>query len=109
MADRLKQIYNAKDRISFILTVDSHGLYSTITTLHEGADYRLRPTVSRLRDSFENGEIDHMQWIAGTKNLADALTKRNLSMFRQLNEVMKEGLMKAERFEHAKRVSFNEN
>ena len=108
MADRLKAIY-AAEKFAFIFTVDSRGLYSTITTLHEGADYRLRPTVSRLRDSFENGEIDHMQWIAGTKNLADALTKRNFSMFRQLNEVMKEGLMKAELFEHAKRVSFNEN
>ena len=36
------------------VTVDSLGLYSTITTLHKGRDYRLRPTVARLRDSFES-------------------------------------------------------
>ena len=41
-----------------------------------------------MRDSFENGEIATMQWIAGKLNLADALTKRNLEMFRKLNKVM---------------------
>ena len=41
MVDRLKAIYAAK-KFAFIITVDMHRLYSTITNLHEGADYRLR-------------------------------------------------------------------
>ena len=62
------------------LRIDSHGLYSTITTLHKGRDYRLRPTVSRLRDAFESKEINVIQWIPGRKNISDALTKCNPHM-----------------------------
>ncbi len=68
--------------LPLVLTADSLGLYSTITTLHEGKDYRLRPTVARLRDSFEAGEIQTIQWLAGDSNIADALTKRNTAMYR---------------------------
>ena len=83
------------------LTVDSHGLYSTMTTLHEGKDYRLRPTVSRLGDSFESNEITTVQWIPGGKNLADALTKRNFQLFRLLNSVCVSGLLPDHLFANA--------
>ena len=35
------------------LFTDSKCLYDTITTLHEGRDYRLRATVQRIRNSFD--------------------------------------------------------
>ena len=61
MAEGIKRALRMATPLPFILSVDSHGLYSTITTLHDGQDYRLRPTVSRMRDSFENKEITVMQ------------------------------------------------
>ena len=84
MAESFQALHKATIKLPFVLTVDSHGLYSTVTTLHEGADYRLRPTVARMEDSFENGEISVMQWVSGTQNPADALTKRNVEMFKIL-------------------------
>lgn len=83
--------------LPLVLTVDSRVPYSTIPTLQEGTDYRLRPTVARLRDSFENEEIAVMQWIGGQQNPADALTKRNVVMFRLLNNLMKGGIVQKER------------
>ena len=83
------------------LTVDSHGLYSTMTALHEGNDYRLRPTVSRLRDYFEINEITTVQWIPGGKNLANALTKRNFQLFRLLNYVCVSGKLPDHLFANA--------
>lgn len=73
------------------LSIDSYGLYSTITTLHEGRDYRLRATVSRIRDTFEAKEISHIQWIPGTCNFADALTKINPHTFSLLNSLLSSG------------------
>ena len=78
-----------------------------MTTLHEGTDYRLRPTVPRIRGSFENREIATMQWNAGKLNLADALTKRSLEMFRMLNKVMLDGVLDPCMFDKAKRIQFN--
>ena len=63
VADSLQSLHQSTKKLPFVLSVDSNGLYSTITTLHEGMDYRLRPNVARLRDSFENGEISTMQWL----------------------------------------------
>ena len=56
MAEGITLALGRKNPLPFILSVDSHGSYSTIKTLHDGQDYRLRPTVSRMRDSFENKE-----------------------------------------------------
>lgn len=91
--------------LPLVLTVDSNGLYSTITTLHEGSDYRLHPTVARMRDSCQNGEISTMQWILGKRNLADALTKRNIMIFKKLNELMNSGTLLDEFLSSAKRVT----
>ncbi len=57
MAHGIQLLHDSPSPLPLVLTVDSLGLYSTITTLHEGKHYRLRPTVARLRDSFEAGEI----------------------------------------------------
>lgn len=89
----LRRILNLDSPLPLILTIDSHGLYSTITTLHEGKDYRLRPTVCRLRDSFESGELSVVQWVAGTNNIADALTKCNPVLFQKLASVVNSGVL----------------
>ena len=105
MSDFIENLYGSSAKLLFILSVDSHGLYSTITTLHEGKDYRLRPTVSRLRDSFEVGEIAVMQWIPVKLDLADALNKRNINLYRDLNQIAASGTLPLERFEKAHRVT----
>lgn len=54
--------YNTKTALQAILrssaiqhelNVDFKGLYDTITTMHEGRDFKLRQTFQRIRDSFE--------------------------------------------------------
>ena len=89
----IQNLFGADDLLPLVLTVDSFGLHSTITTLHEGRDYRLRPTVARLRDSLDSGEIAVMQWVPGKTNLADALTKINPHSFSLLNESMQTGIL----------------
>ena len=77
----------AASNIGNELLVDSRCLYDTITTLHEGNDYRLRQTVQRIRNSFEASELNRMRWIA------DALTKRNPSTYALLNRTLTEGTL----------------
>jgi Reverse transcriptase (RNA-dependent DNA polymerase) len=79
--------------LQFELNVDSKGLYDTISTLHESKDYRPRPTVTRIRDSFGAQEIRTLRLIPGSSNLADALTKGNFDMFRRLNAVFLKGVL----------------
>lgn len=84
----LKEALNAlfpRHRTRHELSVDSNALKDTITTLHEGTEYRLRQTVQRIRNSFESGEWDVLRWIPGTENVADALTKRNMTLYKKLN------------------------
>lgn len=76
------------------LNIDSKGLWDTITTLHEGKEYRLRQTVQRLRNSFEAEETEIMRWIPGPLNIADALTKLNVSMFQMLDRVCASGYLR---------------
>lgn len=73
------------------IAIDSMGLYDTITTLHEGKEYRLRQTVQRIRDSFEAGDVNIIRWVPGTSNIADALTKRNPLLWRMLNDISATG------------------
>lgn len=90
----LKAALNAlfpRHRTRHELSVDSHALNDTITTLHEGTEFRLRQTVQRIRNSFESGELNVLRWIPGTENVADALTKRNLKLYRKLNEICANG------------------
>lgn len=82
-----------KDGLQSHLHVDSRGLFDTITTLHEGRDYRLRQTVQRIRDSFEAKEFDVLRWIKGSTNIADALTKRNVVLYRLLNDIFSDGCL----------------
>ena len=104
IAQSMTRVYGFQACPTLVLTVDSDRLYSTITTLHERADYRMRPMVSRLRGSCEVGEIGWMQWISGRLNIAGALTKRNVQIYRALNKIMKEGKIEMAIFRNAKRV-----
>ena len=69
------------------LYTDSMGLFDTISTLHDGREYRLRQTVQRIRDSFEAGDLDALLWILGVENVADALTKRSIDLQKKLGEM----------------------
>lgn len=69
MDERHPRINNSQSALRFLISVDSHGLYSNIIILHEGHDYYLRPTFLRKRDSFEVGEISVMKWIPGRQSL----------------------------------------
>lgn len=72
------------------LLLDSRRLHDTITTLHEPSDYRLRPTVARIRDSFESkekGELTGLGLIPGQLNVSGCLTKCNPAMWAQLQEM----------------------
>lgn len=90
----INAIANDKDYIvKHELNVDSKGLYDTITTLHEGREYRLRQTVQRIRNSFEAGETDVFRWIPGKENLADTLTKHKSALARRFNAVCTTGIM----------------
>lgn len=82
--------------------VDSRGLYDTISSLHNSKEYRLRQTVQRIRDSFEDGDIDVLRWIPGFFNISDEMTKRSPEMSRRINRIATKGFMdlpKHERFE----------
>ncbi len=61
MVAGLQALHDADSPLPLVLIVDSISLYATVTTVHEGKDYRLRPTLGRLRDSFETGEITVIQ------------------------------------------------
>lgn len=78
--------------LSHELIIDSKALFETITTLHQTSDYRLRKTVSRMRDSFESKQLNVVRWIPGPSNFADALTKRNIIMFKGLNDMLSHGV-----------------
>ncbi len=104
MVHAIQLLHDSPSPLPLVLTVDSLGLYSTITTLHEGKDNRLCPTVARLRDSFEPGEIQTIQWIAGDSNIADALTKRNTGMYRILNRICLTGTIEATLFKVSQRA-----
>lgn len=75
-----------EEKTMHILHVDSRGLFDTISTLHDGKEYRLRQTVQRIRDSFESGDIDILRWIPTGMNIADTLTKRCTSIQRKFNQ-----------------------
>lgn len=47
-----------------------------------------------------------MQWILGKQNLADALKKINIGMFKVLNKALKSGMLLHDIISIAKRVSF---
>lgn len=74
-----------EDEIAHVLHVDSRGLFDTISTLHDGKEYRLRQTVQRIRDSFESRDIDILRWVPTGMNVADSLTKRCPPVQRKFN------------------------
>ena len=89
------------------LCVDSRGLFDTISTLHEGKDYRIRGTVARLRDSFAIKEITGIRWVKGSQNIADALTKLDYLMWDKLGRMMETGCLDPAIFEDSLLVDSN--
>ena len=83
-----------------MILVDSKGLYDTISTLHEGREYRLRQTVQRIRDSFESQDIDVLRWVQGHANISDALTKFDVNSFALLNRIARSGRLRLPNHQH---------
>lgn len=71
---------------------DPKELFETLTTLLQSKEYRLRNIFSRIRTLFESQELIAVRWIPGTANYAEALTKRNASLSKQLNRMLREGI-----------------
>lgn len=80
-----------RNRIEHEFNVDSKGLYDSITTLHDGREYRLRQTVQLICDSFESEKLNRLKWIQGFPNIVDALTKRGSTYFRLISTVFRNG------------------
>jgi hypothetical protein len=94
LTSAVTDLARASPPVHFEQTVDSKGLFDILTTLYESKrDFRLRPTVARLRDSFGAAEIQILRWIPGSSNLSDPLTKRSSSPSVQLNNVCQSGLL----------------
>lgn len=74
------------------LLVDSKARFETLTTLHSSEDYRLRAIIARMRASFESMGLNAVRWIPGVKNVADALTKRNVKRSQHLIDMVVAGL-----------------
>lgn len=55
------------------LVIDSFGIFGTITSLRKVQYYPIRPTVSIIRDAFENGEITKLVSTPGSIKRADTL------------------------------------
>lgn len=81
--------------ITHELTVASSSLWNTVTTLHGGHKYRLRPTSQQIWDCFESKELNVIRTIPGSSNIADALTKRNERTSKVLNDVCISDTMKS--------------
>lgn len=90
-----------------VLVADSKGLFDTITTLHDGLEYRLRQTGQRIRDSFESHDIDVLRWVQGPAKIADAMTKRSTHSHRLLNRVMSTGILSLPQHKHFELESEN--
>lgn len=75
-----------------LLKVASDRQYSTITILHEGSKYFLRPSVPGIRDCFETGEVAVLQENFGTHDIFDVLPKSNISSYSLLVRTLSTGL-----------------
>lgn len=74
-----------------IVNVDFRGSYDTISTLHDGREYCLRITVSRIITFFETLDINALRFLHFRANIDDALTKSNLKSHTLLNEILRTG------------------
>lgn len=73
------------------ISVALHGLFYK-TTIHEPRKYRLKKMIERMRDSFEAGELNGVDWIYGKSDLADCLTKWNIQLSESLNDMLKDAV-----------------
>lgn len=81
MAKKLQFLFQLPSPISSVLSVNSNDLHSITKTLHESPNHCLRPTILRIRVSFETGKVATFQWIFGKQNVADALKKLHPEFF----------------------------
>lgn len=90
-ADDREYHFKSTLRSANVLLVDSLGLFDTITTLHEGKDYRLRQSVQNIWKVLAAEKIHFVSLTAGIVYEANALRKRNPQRERHLQIVCKIG------------------
>jgi hypothetical protein len=102
----VRQFSSAPKNVLFELTLDSRGTFVTMASLHEGRDFRLRPSVCRLLDLFSSGEINKMHWVPGLENVADALTKRKYAMCSLINNICVTSILRHHIFKREVKYDF---
>lgn len=85
MAKRNSVLYQPEAKLSSKLAMDSNGLYSTISTLHESNEYFVLSTTTSMRTSFGTVEIVLIYVSVGKHNKVGTLRKRNLLKRKLLN------------------------
>lgn len=60
------------------------------------------PPVARIRDSYKSKEIDELFRIPGSKNIADALEKRNIFIHKTLGGILENRIYENSRLESLK-------
>lgn len=83
----LGQLFN----LDPLIILDSNSLFDTIITLHENREYLLQQTVQFIRNIFESRDLLVIIWVQRLANMADALTKRNLTMHILLDCIFNDG------------------
>lgn len=78
--------------IKFELALYSKALFDTITQFHDSEEYRLPPTVTTIRNSFESGDLDMLIWVAGVGNIYESLANVNIRLFGKPNNILDTGI-----------------
>ena len=69
------------------INTDSHQLYDAVHSIKPVADKRLRIDIAVIRKMIENKEVNQVNWIKGSEQLADSLTKPGASTMKLLNSI----------------------
>lgn len=64
--------------------------------------------MARIKDPYKNEKIGTMQCISGKENLSYALTKRNIDVFKILNEVLISEMLSYDVLSVARRLTFTD-
>ena len=93
MTKQLSVLMNEKVRLKIF--TDSRPLLESIGSLNQEAEKALRQSITFLKQSLEDGDVEEFSWIEGKDIVADILTKQGPK-----REVLEE-LMEDNIFKHA--------
>lgn len=95
----ISQISSIFARCWFVWLVFNH--------LNTSSRNKLPPQADRMKHPrrFWKRKINELQWIKGTENISDYLTKRNIVMHQKLNQILIRGCINNEILNSAKRIT----